>query len=84
MRINVYWRGFDLLDIEAHAFRRRKDDEPGGEAPKLQAAAHLADSSRAEPMAPDTTAFGFGLIHMTPDVAHCNGCAADRLAGESA
>jgi hypothetical protein len=24
------------------------------------------------------------LIHMTPDVAHCNGCAADRLAGETA
>lgn len=62
MRINIFWRGFDLLDIEAHAFRRRPDEkvEVG---PKLEAVGYLADSSRAEPMQPDTSAaFGFGGV----------------------
>ena len=61
MRLNLYWRGRDVLDIEAHLWRKRPDDDEP-EQPKLQAAANLADSSRAEPMdAPDTyVAFGFG------------------------
>lgn len=60
MRLNLYWRGRDVLDIEAHLWRKRDDDEP--EQPKMQAAAHLADSSRAEPMEASETyvAFGFG------------------------
>ena len=60
MRLNLYWRGIDLIDIELHLFRPRADeDQP--EVPVIQAAAHPVDVSRAEPMEPDTMAFGFGL-----------------------
>ena len=58
MRINVYWRGRDVIDVEFHLWRRR-EDEPQ-RLPTLQAVGYLADSDRAEPMQPDTTTFGFG------------------------
>lgn len=60
MRLNLYWRGRDVIDIELHAWRKR-EDTPDDEAPRLQAAAHPVDTSRAEPMQPDCTTFGFGI-----------------------
>ncbi len=62
MRLNLYWRGRDVIDIEAHVWRKRDDDAAAEEPPKLQAAGQLADASLAEPMdCPDTTVrIGFG------------------------
>ncbi len=61
MRINIYWRGVDLLDIEAHVFRMRAaaNEDQG---PALQAAPHLAASEIALPTDPElsaSTPFGF-------------------------
>lgn len=58
MRLNLYWRGVDLLDVELHAgakglyldlnvFQPRDSDEPEGR-PTLTAAAHPVDVSRAD------------------------------------
>lgn len=62
MRVNLYWRGRDVIDVELHVWKRRADDDKTEEPPKLQAAAHPVDVSRAEPMScPDTTvSIGFG------------------------
>lgn len=62
MRLNLYWRGRDVIDVEAHLWRKREDADTGEGPPKLTAAPHLADSARAEPMEyPDTTVrIGFG------------------------
>lgn len=59
MRLNLYWRGRDVIDVELHLWRKR-DDEPAAEPPVIQASGVLQDADRAEPMQPDTTAFGFG------------------------
>ena len=59
MRLTLYWRGRDVLDIEAHLWKKREEPEPDN-APKLEAVGYLADSSRAEPSQPDTTTFRFG------------------------
>lgn len=61
VRLNLYWRGRDVIDVELHVWRRRADDEPGDECPKLTAAPGLQGVSRAAPMEPDTAVFGFGL-----------------------
>lgn len=58
MRLNLYWRGRDVVDVELHLWRKR-DDETTSDAPKLEAAGHLQDSTRAEPCEPDTKTFGF-------------------------
>lgn len=57
MRVIVTMRGTAVVDLELCWPRRQ---EPGEEPPVLQAAAHLAGSEIAEPMEPDTSAFGFG------------------------
>lgn len=59
MRLNLYWRGRDVIDIEMHIWKKR-DEESEAETPKLEAVGYLADSSRAEATQPDTTTFGFG------------------------
>ncbi len=60
MRLNLYWRGRDIIDIEAHVWKKRRcDDEVFEEAPSLQAASHLAASELANDVAPDTRVFGF-------------------------
>lgn len=53
MRLNLYWRGRDIIDIELHVWRLRDDDPQPG--PVLEAAAG-GEFERADPMeAPDTT-----------------------------
>lgn len=59
MRLSLHWRGRDVIDIDAHLWRKRDDDQPD-RGPTLQAAAHLEDADRAEPAQPDTPVFGFG------------------------
>lgn len=59
MRLNLYWRGRDVVDLEIHLWRKR-DEPKEDDAPKLEAVGYLADSSRSEPAQPDTTTFGFG------------------------
>jgi hypothetical protein len=69
VRLNLYWRGRDVIDVEVHVFRRRRgseDNEPTLQSedkePTLQAAGQLAASELAEPMEPDTYVripFGF-------------------------
>ena len=59
MRLTLYWRGRDVLDLELHVWKRRAAaDAP--DLPRIEAAGHLVDSERAEPTEPDTTTFGFG------------------------
>lgn len=61
MRLTLYWRGRDVIDVEVHAWKKRADD--GSEPPKMEAVGYLADSSRAEPTdEPDTRVFGFGVV----------------------
>ena len=64
MRLNLYWRGIDLIDVELHLFRHRDDDEPTGQPPVLSAAAHPVDVSRADGPAwqddQPVVVFGFG------------------------
>jgi hypothetical protein len=64
MRLNLYLRGVDLLDVELHAgrvnvavFQPRPDDAPNG--PKLEATSG-GQFEQAEPMQPDTPVFGYG------------------------
>lgn len=61
MRLNLYWRGRDVIDVEVHAWRKRPDDSAEDDGPTLRAAGHLQSSERAEPMTPDTAVrIGFG------------------------
>lgn len=64
MRLNLYWRGRDVIDIEVHVWRLRDEDDED-EGPALQASGHLAASELADGTpSPDTYAqalsFGFG------------------------
>lgn len=63
MRLNLYWRGRDVLDIEAHVWKRRPPEpkpKPEPEGPALHAAPHLADTAYARDFGPpDTVVFGF-------------------------
>lgn len=66
MRLNLYLRGIDLLDVEVHAgrvnvavFQPREDDAPTDGGPTIQATGGgLVE--RAEPFEPDTSVMGFG------------------------
>lgn len=60
MRLNLYWRGRDVLDVELHVWRRRGDEQPEPNA-GIEATAG-GNFELAEPMeAPDTTVrIGFG------------------------
>jgi hypothetical protein len=60
MRLNLYWRGRDVIDVEVHLWRKREDDQPDN-GPTLRAAGHLQDADRAEMVRPDTFVVGFGL-----------------------
>lgn len=59
MRLNLYWLGRDVIDIELHVWKKR-DETQESQGPSLEAVGYLADSSRAEATQPDTTTFGFG------------------------
>ena len=61
MRLNLYWRGRDVIDIEAHLWRKRADDQPQPEPPTLEATGG-GQAERAEHFGdPDTiVSFGFG------------------------
>lgn len=54
MRLNLYWRGRDVIDIEAHIWRRRREDD---DTTVIHASLPVSDAS--EPIDPDTWAFGF-------------------------
>lgn len=62
MRLNLYWRGRDVIDVELHLWRTRPDDAPTDLGPTLRATGHLQDSSRSTPMEPDTAVFGFASV----------------------
>jgi len=53
MRLNLYWRGYDLIDIEVHALRRRRDDDD------FIVIHSGVNTDLAEDIDPDTWAFGF-------------------------
>ena len=63
MRLNLYWRGRDVVDLELHLWRKREKPSPPGRGPRLQAAGQCADVTLAEPLpSPDTTVAGrFGF-----------------------
>jgi hypothetical protein len=61
VRLNLYWRGWDVFDVELHVWKKRGESpsKPADEGPNLRAAGHLQSSQIATPMEPDTTTFGF-------------------------
>lgn len=61
MRLNLYWRGRDVVDIELHVWKQRADDEQKPKQPRLQATGG-GMAERAERFGdPDTiVSFGFG------------------------
>jgi hypothetical protein len=64
MRLNLYWRGFDIVDVEVHLFRRRIDGDD-----VLITRTMLEDSERSDAIDPDTWVFGFagGVVDGTSD-----------------
>ena len=59
MRLNLYWRGRDVIDVEVHVWKRRADDacddDCGCTGPALESSGN-GQFELAEPMeAPDTT-----------------------------
>lgn len=65
MRLNLYWRGRDVVDVEVHVWKLR-DPEPVDAGPALQARAHLADTALAEPFGDAATITSFGFC-ASPD-----------------
>ncbi len=61
VRLNLYWRGRDVLDVELHVWRKRDDSPADLGAPRLEATSG-GQAERAESFGdPDTkTSFGFG------------------------
>jgi hypothetical protein len=61
VRVNLYWRGRDVLDVELHQWRKREDTPPHGSPPKLEATGG-GQAERADTFGdPDTiVSFGFG------------------------
>lgn len=62
MRLSLYWRGRDVLDVELHVWRKRDDDQPEPDAPRLEASGGGGQAERADAFGdPDTiVSFGFG------------------------
>lgn len=60
MRLNLYWRGRDVVDVEVHVWKRR-DPEPVDRGPALQARAALADTAIADPFGDPGTIVSFGF-----------------------
>lgn len=56
MRLNLYWRGRDVIDIEAHVWRKR----PSENSEVLVRNTSL-DTGFAEDTEPDTYVRGFGF-----------------------
>ena len=59
MRINVYWRGRDVIDIELHIWKRREDSAQD-DGPTLQASGGGLQE-RAEPYGDPMTQVSFGF-----------------------
>lgn len=66
MRLNVYLRGIDIIDIELHAgrvnvavFQPRDGDEPGA-PPKIEATSGGQFEHAGGTSEPDTAVMGFG------------------------
>lgn len=60
MRLNLYWRGWDLLDVELHIVRRRPDGNAADEGPSLRAT-DGGQAERADPFGDPGTVVGFGF-----------------------
>lgn len=60
MRLNLYWRGRDVIDIEAHLWRKRVDEDAEPE-PIVAGLAHLPGSELADDTEPDTYVHVFGF-----------------------
>lgn len=59
LRLNLYWRGRDVIDVEVHLWKKREDsDQP--EPPKLEASSGGLQE-RAEPFGGPDTAVSFGF-----------------------
>jgi len=59
MRLNVYWRGRDVIDVEVHLWRKRDDDEQP-DPPKLEASGG-GQVERADHFGDPDTAVSFGF-----------------------
>lgn len=58
MRLNLYWRGIDVIDIEFHLWRERLDPE---DDVLVTSIADLPGSELAEDAEPDTYVHAFGF-----------------------
>lgn len=59
MRLNLYWRGRDVIDVELHVWRQRAEDD-GDEPPTLQASGG-GQAERAETFGDPGTVVSFGF-----------------------
>lgn len=55
MRLNLYWRGIDLIDIEVHVMRPRDQGCDHGDGPTLQASDGGQFELADEMESPDTS-----------------------------
>ncbi|MCW2763860.1 MAG: hypothetical protein JWR85_4061 [Marmoricola sp.] len=56
MKLNLYWRGRDVIDIELHLWRLRKTTTVvKDDGPSLRAGASLQSAAFAKPTTPQTT-----------------------------
>lgn len=61
VRLNLYWRGRDVIDVELHLWRKRPDDAtPESDGPKLEASGG-GSSERASTFGDPMTIAGFGF-----------------------
>jgi hypothetical protein len=63
VRLNLYWRGWDLIDVELHLCRRRPDDDDDG--PTLRAHGG-GQAERADPFGDPGTVVTFGFARPEP------------------
>jgi hypothetical protein len=60
MRLNLYWRGRDVIDVELHVWKKREERTLDGNGPTLQATGG-GQAERAEPYGDPATQHGFGF-----------------------
>lgn len=60
MRLNLYWRGQDVVDVELHVWRKRPDDMTTDDGPRIEASGG-GSSERASSFGDPATIAGFGF-----------------------
>jgi len=60
VRLNLYWRGRDVIDIELHAWRKRPDQTTTDDGPRLEASGG-GSSERSSTFGDPATIAGFGF-----------------------